>query len=161
MKIKNKDTLWILIAVLVIAVDAITKFIVGKYLLFEQPVKVLPFFNLYFTYNRGAAFSFLDSASGWQQWLFGVVAIGISIIVVRWLLKLKKSQIWLSVSLALILGGALGNLYDRIVYHYVIDFLDFYYQAWHWPAFNIADSAICVGAIMLVIDVLWKKDKIL
>jgi signal peptidase II len=113
---------------------------------------VIPFFNLTLLHNTGAAFSFLSEAGGWQRWFFALVALIISAVILLWLKRLPRDKVWLAVALALVLGGALGNVWDRITLGYVIDFLDIYYQGWHWPAFNIADSAISVGAAMLIID---------
>jgi signal peptidase II len=144
---------WILIALLVFAIDRISKIFVLTHLSLETPVEIFPFFNLFLTYNTGAAFSFLNKAGGWQKWLFSIIAVGISIYIVVWQFKIDIKNFWLKTSLSLILGGTLGNLYDRIVYHHVIDFLDFHYLDWHYPVFNLADSAICTGAIMLIIDI--------
>ncbi len=123
----------------------------------HQPVPVIPFLNLTLTHNTGAAFSFLSDAGGWQRWFFAGLTIVVSIIIVVWLTRLKPGQRWLPVSLSLVLGGALGNLWDRLVIGAVVDFIDVYYGTWHWPAFNLADSAICVGAVMLVVST-FKED---
>ncbi len=123
----------------------------------HQPVPVIPFLNLTLTHNTGAAFSFLSDAGGWQRWFFAGLTIVVSIIIVVWLTRLKPGQRWLPVSLSLVLGGALGNLWDRLVIGAVVDFIDVYYRTWHWPAFNLADSAICVGAVMLVVST-FKED---
>ncbi len=123
----------------------------------HQPVPVIPFLNLTLTHNTGAAFSFLSDAGGWQRWFFAGLTIVVSIIIVVWLARLKPGQRWLPVSLSLVLGGALGNLWDRLAIGAVVDFIDVYYRTWHWPAFNLADSAICVGAVMLVVST-FKED---
>ncbi len=123
----------------------------------HQPVPVIPFLNLTLTHNTGAAFSFLSDAGGWQRWFFAGLTIVVSIIIVVWLTRLKPGQRWLPVSLSLVLGGALGNLWDRLAIGAVVDFIDVYYGTWHWPAFNLADSAICVGAVMLVVST-FKED---
>lgn len=149
-----KKHLWLLIASLVFILDRVTKYLVISYLTLEEPINILPIFNLRFTFNTGAAFNFLDQASGWQEWLFGIIAIGVSIFLIIWQLKIPVKYLWLKIATALVLGGTLGNLYDRIIYHKVIDFLDFYFKQWHYPVFNIADSAICIGATMLIIDIL-------
>ena len=148
---------WIFIVILVFALDRITKYLVVNYLVFAEPVEVLPILNLFFTYNTGAAFNILSQASGWQEWLFIIIAVGVSIFLVFWQLKIPIEELWLKVAIALVLGGTLGNLYDRIVYHKVIDFLDFYFREWHYPVFNIADSVICIGAVMLISDIMRKK----
>jgi signal peptidase II len=124
---------------------------------FSEFVPVLPFLNLTLLHNTGAAFSFLGHSGQLGSLVFGGFAIVISVIIIIWLLRIPKNKYWLSVSLALILGGALGNLIDRIHHGYVIDFIYFYYHDWYWPAFNIADSAICIGAIMLGVEVLFSK----
>jgi signal peptidase II len=103
-------------------------------------------------HNTGAAFSFLSEAGGWQRWLFAGLAVAISTAIAVWLTRLKKHETLLAVALALILGGAVGNLIDRLVYGYVIDFLDVYYESWHWPAFNIADSAITLGVMLMLVE---------
>jgi len=152
--ILSKKYLWVLIAILIFTIDRITKYLVLNYLVLEEPVNVLPILNLLFTFNTGAAFGFLDQANGWQEWLFGIIAIGVSIFLIIWQFKISVEYLWLKIASALVLGGTLGNLCDRIVYHKVIDFLDFYFKQWHYPVFNIADSAICIGATMLIIDIL-------
>ena len=103
-------------------------------------------------HNTGAAFSFLSDAGGWQRWLFAGLAVGMSVVISVWLTRLKENETLIAVALSLILGGAIGNLIDRLAYGYVIDFLDVYYETWHWPAFNIADSAITVGVVLMLID---------
>ncbi|EKE00514.1 MAG: Lipoprotein signal peptidase 2 [uncultured bacterium] len=145
---------WCFISTLVFALDRITKIMVVKYLPFNNPVNIFPNFNLYFNYNAGSAFGFLSNVNGWQKWLFIAIALVASIILTIWQLKIQnqKDQAWLKIALALIVGGTMGNLYDRVVYTHVIDFLDFYFQQWHYATFNIADTAICVGAIMLLIS---------
>lgn len=153
----SKRHLWIFIAILVFVLDRITKMLSLYYLQLEQPLNLLPILNLFLTFNSGAAFSFLNKAGGWQAWLFSGIAVGVSIFLIIWQTQLTVKYLWLKIALALILGGTLGNLYDRIVYHGVVDFLDFYFQQWHYPVFNIADSAICIGAIMLMIDIGRKK----
>ncbi len=148
---------WLWVTVIVLILDRLTKYFALQYLPPYAEVPVFKYFNLTLAYNKGAAFSFLNSASGWQIWMFGVIALLVSIGLLIWLARLSSRQRWLCIALTLIIGGALGNLSDRFLYGHVIDFLDFYIANWHWPAFNIADSAICVGAVMLFIDALWKK----
>lgn len=144
---------WITITVFVLLLDRVSKLLVMKYLFLDQPVEVLPFLNFTFVYNPGAAFDFLSKASGWQEWFFGGLAVVISCFIILWLFRLTKEQQWLRFALALVLGGTLGNLSDRICYHHVIDFIVFYYKDWSFPAFNIADSAISIGAIMLMLSI--------
>lgn len=143
---------WAWLSVLVALADQGLKALAVKHLVLNTPLPQFPGFNLTLVYNTGAAFSFLKDAGGWQRWFFVVVGIAISAVILTWLAKLPAHRRWLACALALILGGAAGNLWDRIALGYVIDFIDVYYQAWHWPAFNLADSAITVGAIMLIID---------
>ena len=116
--------LWLTIAVLIL--DRVSKLLVIDHLTLFVPYKILPVFNLTLAYNTGAAFSFLDSADGWQNWLFGIIAIVISVIILRWLAHTSKKQIFLNIALTLILAGAIGNAIDRVLYQYVIDFLDFH-----------------------------------
>lgn len=139
----------------VIVLDQVTKFLAETLLTFHQPVPVLPSFNLLLTYNTGAAFSFLAGASGWQRWFFLGLGSLVSIGLIVWLRRLKPTETRLATALALILGGAIGNLIDRAWLGQVIDFIQLYYQRWYWPAFNLADSAITVGAALLVLDSLW------
>ena len=146
---------------LVIVLDQITKFLASHYLQLHVPVNLLPGLSLTLMHNTGAAFSFLSKAGGWQRWFFILLTVIVSVVIVIWLIKLPRQQRWVAFALALILGGALGNLYDRILLGYVVDFIDVYFRNYHWPAFNIADSAITCGAVMLVIDAVWfsHKDK--
>ena len=153
----TKKYYWVFIAISVFVLDRVTKMLVLHYLPFRLPVNILPIFNLFFTFNTGSAFGFLNNASGWQGWLFSGIAITVSIFLVAWQFKISYRYIWLKVALAFILGGTMGNLYDRIAYGYVIDFLDFYFKQWHYATFNLADSAICAGAIMLVISSFHKE----
>jgi signal peptidase II len=143
---------WVWVSVLVIVLDQLTKLWASSALAYAEPVAVMPSFNLTLMHNTGAAVSFLSQAGGWQRWFFAVVAVLISTVLLVWLARLKPQQRWLAVALTLVLGGALGNVWDRLYLGHVIDFIDIYYRQWHWPAFNIADSAIFVGAVMLIID---------
>ncbi len=118
----------------------------------RDSIDILPFFNLTYVHNYGAAFSFLSDESGWQRWFLSIIAITISGLLIWWLKRLPASNKILCGAYSLVLAGAIGNLYDRMYYGYVIDFLHFYYESWHFPAFNIADSAICVGAALLLFD---------
>jgi len=150
---------WLWLAVLAIVLDFTTKQMAEHFLQYAQPVYVLPIFDLTLLYNKGAAFSFLANESGWQRWFFALIAIGVSTVLTIWLMKLKHSERWLSAALALVIGGALGNLYDRFAYGHVVDFLHFHWEEHYFPAFNIADSAITLGAIMLIIDSLFLEKK--
>lgn len=144
---------WLWLTSLIVILDQITKSWISQTLTLYESVDILPFFNFTLVHNTGAAFSFLAEAGGWQRWLLTGLALIVSVIIVVWLSRLKTVEHrWLAIALALVLGGAIGNLIDRIIYGYVIDFLDLYYKMWHWPAFNVADSAISIGAVMLLID---------
>tara|TARA_R110002049_G_scaffold200262_3_gene370914 strand:+ start:908 stop:1375 length:468 start_codon:yes stop_codon:yes gene_type:complete len=136
----------------IIALDQASKWFMVSWLSLHETFAVIPFFNLTMAHNPGAAFSFLAHADGWQRWFFIGLASIVSIGLLIWLRNLKPHAKLEAMSIALILGGALGNLIDRFYYGYVIDFLDVYYGTYHWPAFNIADSAIVIGAVLLVID---------
>lgn len=147
---------WLWLALLVILVDQGTKALASSLLTYGQPLPVMPLFNLTLLHNTGAAFSFLAGESGWQRWVFVALAIVVSAVLIRWLATLKRQETWMAVAIALILGGALGNVYDRIVHGYVVDFIHVYWGNHHFPAFNLADSAITVGAVMMVIDMFRK-----
>lgn len=145
---------WLWLTVLVIALDQISKhLIVGRFQLYER-LEVSGFFNLTLAYNTGAAFSFLAQAGGWQRWFFALIAVVAAVLILTWLARLKPAERLQGAALALILGGALGNLYDRIVLGHVVDFLDFYWGDYHFPAFNIADSAITIGAALIILDMI-------
>ncbi|PID44286.1 MAG: signal peptidase II [Proteobacteria bacterium] len=146
---------WIWLSVLIVALDLATKNMASTMLDYGVSVPVLPVFKLTLLHNPGAAFSFLADQSGWQRWFFAILAVVVSGILIRWLATLKNDT-WLAIALALVLGGALGNLYDRVVLGYVVDFLHFHWQEYHFPAFNIADSAITVGAVIMVLDMFRK-----
>jgi signal peptidase II len=157
---------WLWLSVGVIVLDYVTKLITLNTMTLHQRIEILPFFNLTRAHNTGAAFSFLAGAGGWQRWFFAVIAIGVSTALVIWLRKTPKSDRWMACCLALIIGGALGNLYDRLVYGYVVDFLDFHGSVFkmvlgysHFPAFNVADIAISVGAFMMAVDVIRNPNK--
>ena len=144
--------LWIAIAV--IALDQLTKHVAADYLVRHGELELVPFLNLALVHNTGAAFGMFSQASGWQNVFFIAVAL-IACIAILWMVwRLERKDLLLVSGLMLILGGAAGNLIDRLVHGYVIDFIDVYYRAWHWPAFNIADSAITIGAAILAIDAL-------
>lgn len=148
---------WLNLSVLVIVLDQLSKGLMTAWLELHQTVAVLPFFNLTLAHNYGAAFSFLASAGGWQRWFFILLGVGVSLVLIIWLKRLGQAARLEAASLALILGGAIGNVIDRVLHGYVIDFLDVYYDSYHWPAFNIADSAICVGAALLILDSFRRK----
>lgn len=147
---------WLGLALAVIVLDHLTKFWVTSTLDYQEAIPVLPFFSLVLVYNSGAAFSFLAEAGGWQRWFFIAVGIVATVVIVR-LLQRHAHEPRLSFALALVLGGALGNVIDRIALGHVVDFLYFHYHSFAWPAFNVADSAITVGAVLLVWDSLRGK----
>lgn len=159
-KVAGKNCLiWLWLAFVVIALDLLTKQLAVSFLEYADPNPVLPFFDLTLLFNYGAAFSFLSDAGGWQRWLFVLIAVGVSIFIVIWMQKTQRNYWWLGMGLSLILGGAIGNLYDRIFQGYVIDFISLHYQNYFFPAFNLADSAITLGAAILIIDMLFLESK--
>jgi signal peptidase II len=142
--------LWL--SVLVLVLDQLSKFwIMARFEEYEVLV-VWPVFNLTLVYNTGAAFSFLSDAGGWQRWFFIGVAIVVSIVMTVWLTRLRPAERLTGFGLALVIGGAVGNLIDRIWLGKVVDFLQWHWEEWYWPSFNVADSAITVGVILLLID---------
>jgi signal peptidase II len=143
---------WLWLSLIALILDQWSKIVIDKSMSLYESIIISPFFNLTYVRNPGAAFSFLSDAGGWQRWFFAVMALIISGILVVWLYRLKKHETLLAVALALVLGGAIGNLIDRLAYGYVIDFLDVYYQNWHWPAFNVADMAISLGVFLMLLE---------
>ncbi|WP_299595511.1 signal peptidase II [uncultured Microbulbifer sp.] len=159
-KVLSTPWCWYLLALVVIVIDIVTKVWAVERFMYGPALQIIPGF-LQFTYaeNYGAAFSFLADAGGWQRWFFGAIAVVFSVVVTVWIKRLPLEKRWEPIALALILGGALGNLWDRMVLGYVRDFISVYYGSWHFPVFNVADMAISVGAAMLVIELLFFKDK--
>jgi signal peptidase II len=143
---------WLWLSLLAVILDQWSKLAIAGSMQLYQSIPIMPYFNLTYVHNTGAAFSFLSEAGGWQRWFFTGLALVISAVIVVWLARLKPHETLLAVALSLVLGGAIGNLIDRLAYGYVIDFLDVYYQTWHWPAFNIADSAITLGVILMLVE---------
>lgn len=138
---------------MVIFIDQITKYFASIYLEPYQPYDIMPMFNLTLAFNTGAAFSFLSNAGDWHQWFFTAFSMLVSLGIVVWIVRLPKQTPTVQfIGLSLILGGAIANLIDRLTLGYVVDFLDFYFQMYHWPIFNIADSAITVGTALLLFD---------
>jgi signal peptidase II len=143
---------WLWLSLLAVILDQVSKLTIAGSMQLYESIEIMPFFKLTYVHNTGAAFSFLSEAGGWQRWFFAGLALAISAGIAVWLTRLKEHETLLAVALALVLGGAVGNLIDRLAYGYVIDFLDVYYDAWHWPAFNIADSAITLGVMLMLAE---------
>ena len=148
---------WLLLAIVVAVLDQLSKWWILQRFHPGEVLPVLPFFNLVLTFNEGAAFSFLSDAGGWQRWFFIGLTLAVSAALVVWMSRLRSDEKWLAAALALVLGGALGNLVDRVRLGRVTDFLDFHWQDWHWPAFNLADSAITLGVVLLLL-LSWRDD---
>lgn len=148
----NTGLRWLWLTIILLIIDQVTKQTVVAFMDYRESIEVMPFFNLTYARNPGAAFSFLADQGGWQRWFFTAIAGVVSIALVIWMAKTPKQDKLIAISFALILSGAVGNLIDRMMFGYVIDFLDFYVGNKHWPAFNIADSAIFVGAGLMIID---------
>ena len=150
--------MWLGLALIILLADQFTKVLVIGYYQLGDSTRLTSFFNLVRAHNTGAAFSFLAGAGGWQRWFF--TGIGVSAaLVITWLLRKHAGQKLFAFALACILGGAVGNVIDRVMYGYVVDFLDFHYAGWHYPAFNVADSAISIGVVCLIWDELRRVKK--
>ena len=148
---------WYALALSVLIADQATKALASKELLYAVPQEVFFWLNMTLHHNQGAAFSFLSDAGGWQRWFFAVLAVAVSATLVVWLRQLTQQQRWLAFGLSLVLGGAIGNLVDRLRLGYVVDFISVHYDTWYFPTFNIADAAISVGAALIVIDSIWPQ----
>lgn len=153
-----RNLYWLLLSAAVIVLDQWTKHLVQHALEYGERIVVLPFFNITLAFNPGAAFSFLADAGGWQRWFFALIAIAAVAAMTAWLARLRGERM-VAVALALVIGGALGNLGDRLLLGHVVDFLDFHWAGHHFPAFNVADSAITIGAILLILDMLLTPEK--
>ena len=151
---------WLILSLLVVVLDQLSKQLAEASLLVFERVPLLPGFNLTLVYNEGAAFSFLSDQGGWQRWFFVVLATVVTLVLVFWLSRLKRSERLIAIALGLIIGGALGNLIDRVLWGHVIDFIDLYYRHWHWPAFNVADSAITLGVVFIFVDALRGQEQV-
>lgn len=145
---------WLLLAALVIALDQYSKWLVLQHFELYQSLVLTSWFNLTLAYNTGAAFSFLNDAGGWQRWLFVLLAVVITGVLLVWLQRARHLRLQ-ALALALVIGGAIGNVIDRIRLGHVVDFIDWHYRDWHWPVFNLADSAISVGVVLLIVDSLF------
>lgn len=151
---------WFGLALLLVLLDQYTKGLASSGLEYGRPERVFSWFNLTLQHNTGAAFSFLSDAGGWQRYLFTALATGMSAVLVIWLCMMPRGQWLLALALALILGGALGNLWDRVALGYVVDFISVHYQDYYFPAFNLADSAISVGAVCMLLDSFLQRDRV-
>ncbi len=158
--VKQSGLRWLWVAVVVFIIDYVTKLwvVAAIPMGWQHRIEVLPIFNLLYVRNYGAAFSFLSDAGGWQRWLFSLIALSVCTLLAYWMRKLPASSHLLNISYALIIGGAIGNLFDRLIHGFVIDFLDFHIGNNHWPSFNIADSAICIGAALIILESFLKKE---
>ncbi|OOV87139.1 signal peptidase II [Oceanospirillum linum] len=155
---KGYQLKWLLLSVFVVIVDLVSKAWVTDSFNYGERLYMLPVFDLTLLHNTGAAFSFLANETGWQRWFFAVIAVAVSTGLLVWLTRLKRNETWLACALALVLGGALGNLHDRILLGYVVDFLLFHWDNAYFPAFNLADAAITLGAGMLIVDMIRNPD---
>lgn len=152
---KSSAIKWVWLSLLIVILDQITKYYISHQFALFETLPIIPGLKITYVHNTGAAFSFLSDAGGWQRWLFITLSSIISVVLLYWLKKHPATDLWLAIALALVLGGAVGNLADRILFGYVIDFIVVYYESWYWPAFNVADSAISIGVVMLIIDSFW------
>ncbi|WP_114192677.1 signal peptidase II [Edaphovirga cremea] len=143
---------WLWLALIVLVLDLGSKQWVMAHFYLGESVPLVPFFNLTYAHNPGAAFSFLADKGGWQRWFFAAIALVISVVLIVLMYRSSAKQRLVNAAYALIIGGALGNLFDRMVHGVVIDFIDFYVNDWHWPVFNLADTAICIGAVIIVLE---------
>lgn len=158
-KIYRKPWFWYVVAVVVMVLDQASKHAIEAVFDYGETKVFTSFFNFTLAYNTGAAFSFLADAGGWQRWFFAVIAVSASVLLTVWIARTSATNPREAFALAFILGGALGNLYDRIVLGHVVDFIVVHYQDNYWPAFNLADSAICLGAFVLLVDMFMNKEK--
>lgn len=140
---------WLALSALVVVVDQASKWVVSKMLTLHLPVAVMPHLDLVLVHNPGAAFSLFSEMGGWQRWVLLAVTFVICLFLYNWLKHLDRNETLSSAAIALIIGGAVGNAIDRLAYGYVVDFIDVYYEEYHWPVFNVADSAITVGVLVL------------
>tara|TARA_R110002094_G_scaffold140253_1_gene131258 strand:- start:24 stop:521 length:498 start_codon:yes stop_codon:yes gene_type:complete len=150
LKFKHSGLAWLWLALLVLILDQASKQLALAYLEYAQPIALLPVFDLTLLYNKGAAFSFLAGQDGWQRWFFSLIAVAVSGYLLRWLRNVSRAERLLSIALVLVLGGAIGNLIDRLLFGHVVDFISLHWDRYYYPAFNVADSAITVGALLLL-----------
>ena len=145
------------IALLVVVLDQITKIWIDGALALYERIPITSFFNITKAYNPGAAFSFLSEAGGWQRWFFTVVSAAVSVLLIVWIRRMTAGERWLGIAISLVLGGAIGNLIDRLLYGHVVDFIQLYWRDWYFPSFNVADAAISGGAAILIALTLFEK----
>lgn len=157
--LKQSGWLFLWISAIVVVLDQWTKYMASNQLELYVPNKITSFFNLTLMHNEGVAFSFLADQSGWQRYFIAVVASVIVIWLLYWLFNNSKNMKLQNTALVLVIGGALGNIWDRIYLGYVVDFIELHYAGYYWPAFNVADSAICVGAVLLIVDAFKNKEQ--
>jgi len=162
MKMNFKETAlsWLWLAIVFIVIDQVTKQWVANTFNYGESLSIISYFNITYVHNPGAAFSFLADQPGWQRWFFTTISLAASILFVVWMSKTPKSNKLLSVALAFMLSGAVGNLIDRALFGYVIDFIDVYIFSYNYPVFNIADSAIFIGAMLIILDMFINKKDI-
>lgn len=159
MTINKRNLYWLILSVIIIVLDQLSKNLIVTHLTYGNPMEILPVFNLTLTHNPGAAFSFLSTDGGWQRWLFTAIAVLVSVFIIVWLLRLSEKETLTKIGLSFVFGGALGNLYDRLHYGYVIDFIQVHYHNWYYPDFNVADSAITVGACFIILALLFERER--
>ncbi|WP_410016462.1 signal peptidase II [Sodalis sp. C49] len=143
---------WLWLALVVLIIDLGSKQLIMQHFMLHETLPLIPFFNIFYAHNYGAAFSFLADKGGWQRWMFAIIALVIAVALMILMYRSDSRQRMTNCAYALIIGGALGNLFDRLVHGVVIDFIDFYVGDWHFPTFNVADSAICIGALLIVLE---------
>jgi len=153
---RGREAVWWVVAAAVVLADHATKWLASELMSSRPPVVVTPFFNFVLAHNTGAAFSFLAEGSGWQRWFFAGIAV-VAAALISILIRRHAAERLFCAGLALILGGAVGNLIDRLAWGHVVDFLQLHAAGWYWPAFNVADSAITIGAVLVVIDSFRRK----
>lgn len=150
---------WLWLTIVILIVDLGSKQLILNHFQLYESIPLMPYFNLVYAQNPGAAFSFLADKGGWQRWFFAFVAIVICVVLILMMYRQSVNKKLSNIAYALVIGGALGNLCDRLVHGFVVDFIDFYVGDWHWPTFNIADMAICIGAALIILDSFINTDK--
>ncbi len=150
---------WLWLTALVLVSDILIKQYVYQNFKLYEPIEVMPFFNLMYAQNFGAAFSFLADEGGWQRWFFAGIAVAISLILMVMMYRESATKRLNNIAYALIIGGAIGNLIDRLMHGFVVDYLDVYVGDWHWPTFNLADMGICIGAALIIIESFLPSEK--